>query len=271
MKNIFLQVENLLKLRNYSSKTRKSYLLYIKQYLDFIKKKKFKNKQEAIENFLLEKVEKNNSPQTVNLALNAVKFLYQEALKDRIKIDLKFAKRSKKLPVVLTKKEIKKILENISNPKYKLAIALAYAGGLRISEIQNLKVQDVDLEESIIHIKQAKGKKDRITIFPEKLKTDLQNLMIGKRGNNFIFNSNRGGKLTTRSFQAIFQRALMKAGIKKEATFHSLRHSFATHLLENGTDIRYVQKLLGHANIRTTQIYTQVTNPKLKNIKSPLG
>ncbi len=149
-------MKHLLKLRNYSSKIRKSYLLYIKQYLDFVKKKKFKNKQKEIENFLLEKVEKNNSPQIVGLALNAVKFLYQEVLKDRTKIDLKFAKRIKKLPVVLTKKEIKKILENISNLKYKLAIALAYAGGLRISEIQNLEVHDVDLEESIIHIKQAK-------------------------------------------------------------------------------------------------------------------
>ena len=269
MKNIILQTENLLKLRNYSVKTRKSYLLYIKQYLNFVKKKNFKNKQEAVEKFLLEKVEKNNSSQTINLALNAVKFFYKEVLKNDEKIDLKFTKRSKKLPVVLSKKEIEKILENISNQKYKLAVALAYAGGLRISEIQNLKVKDVDLAELVIHIKNAKGKKARITVFPEKLKTDLQNLTAGKSGNDFVFSSNRGGKLTTRSFQAVFKKALKNAEIKKEATFHSLRHSFATHLLENGTDVRYVQKLLGHANIRTTQIYTQVTNPKLKNIKSP--
>ena len=269
MKNLILQTENLLKLRNYSVKTRKSYLLYIKQYLDFVKKKKFKNKQEAVEKFLLEKVERKKSSQTVNLALNAVKFFYKEVLKNNEKIDLKFAKRSKKLPVVLSKAEIEKILENIPNQKYKLAVALAYAGGLRISEIQNLKVRDVDLEELVIHIKNAKGKKDRVTVFPDKLKIDFQNLIAGKNSNDFVFNSNRGGKLTTRSFQVIFKKALKKAGIKKEATFHSLRHSFATHLLENGTDVRYVQELLGHANIRTTQIYTQVTNPKLKNIKSP--
>ena len=269
MKNIILQTENSLKLRNYSVKTRKSYLLYIKQYLDFVKKKKFKNKQEAVEKFLLEKVERKKSSQTVNLALNAVKFFYKEVLKNNEKIDLKFAKRSKKLPVVLSKAEIEKILKNIPNQKYKLAVALAYAGGLRISEIQNLKVRDVDLGELVIHIKNAKGKKDRITVFPDKLKIDFQNLMAGRNGNDFVFNSNRGGKLTTRSFQAVFKKALKKAGIKKDATFHSLRHSFATHLLENGTDVRYVQELLGHANIRTTQIYTQVINPKLKNIKSP--
>ncbi len=269
MKNLILQTENLLKLRNYSVKTRKSYLLYIKQYLDFVKKRKFKNKQEAVEKFLLEKVKRKKSPQTVNLALNAVKFFYKEVLKNDEKIDLKFAKRSKKLPVVLSKAEIEKILENIPNQKYKLAVALAYAGGLRISEIQNLKVRDVDLEELVIHIKNAKGKKDRVTVFPDKLKIDFQNLMAGKNGNDFVFNSGRGaclparqGKLTTRSFQVVFKKALKKAGIKKGATFHSLRHSFATHLLENGTDVRYVQELLGHANIRTTQIYQALLKNK---------
>ncbi|HHD92289.1 MAG TPA: integrase [Candidatus Portnoybacteria bacterium] len=270
MKNILLQVEKTLKLRNYSSKTRRTYLLYIEQYLNFVKKKKFKNKQKAIEKFLLEKVEKKKSPQTINLALNSIKFLYKEVLKNNEKIDLKFAKKSKKLPVVLNRNEIKNILANISNQKYKIAVSLAYAGGLRISEIQNLKVKDIDLEELIIYLKNAKGKKDRITIFPKKLKNDIQNLIAGKNSNDFVFNSNRGGKLTTRSFQAVFKKALQQAKIKKEATFHSLRHSFATHLLENGTDVRYVQELLGHTNIRTTQIYTKVTNPKLKNIKSPL-
>ena len=104
----------------------------------------------------------------------------------------------------------------------------------------------------------------------EKLRTDLKNIIAGKEKNDFVFDSNRGGKLTTRSFQKVFETALKKTNIKKDATFHSLRHSFATHLLENGVDVRYVQELLGHANIRTTQIYTKVTNPQLKNIKSPL-
>ncbi len=131
-------------------------------------------------------------------------------------------------------------------------------------------MKEVNLEELTIHLKNAKGKKDRITIFPEKIKNDLQNLIAGKNLNDYLFESERGGKLTERTAQKVFENALRRASIKKDATFHSLRHRFATHLLENGVDVRYVQELLGHRNIRTIQVYTQVTNPKIKNIKSPL-
>ena len=139
---------------------------------------------------------------------------------------------------------------------------MAYGAGLRISEVVNLKIKDVNLEELTIHLKNAKGKKDRITIFPGKIKIDLQNLIAGKNPNDYLFESERGYKLTERTAQKVFENALRQSGIKKEATFHSLRHSFATHLLENGVDVRYVQELLGHQNIRTTRIYTQVTSPK---------
>lgn len=108
-----------------------------------------------------------------------------------------------------------------------------------------------------------------MSVVPEKLLCDLKNLIAGKQKDDYIFVSERGGKLTTRTAQKIFENALKISDLKKDATFHSLRHSFATHLLENGVDIRYIQELLGHQNIRTTQLYTQVTNPKLKNIKSP--
>lgn len=186
------------------------------------------------------------------------------------KINLKFAKRSKKLPIVLSREEINKIIEVLPNKKHKLLISLAYGAGLRVSEVINLKVKDINPEELTIHLKDAKGKKDRITIFPEKIKFDIINIMDGKDKNNFIFESERGGKLTERTAQKVFENALKKSGIQKDATFHSLRHSFATHLLENGVDIRYVQELLGHQNIRTTQLYTRVTNPSIKKIKSPL-
>jgi len=148
--------------------------------------------------------------------------------------------------------------------------SLGYGCGMRVSEVVNLKVSDLDIDELVVHIKQAKGNKDRISVLPESLQSDLRNLIAGKCSNEFIFESNRGGKLTTTSLQKMFRKSLAKAQIRKLATFHSLRHSFATHLLENGVDVRYVQELLGHANIRTTQVYTKVTNPKLKNIKSPL-
>jgi len=254
-----------LRLRNYSFKTIKAYLGCLQEYFELEKINEGKIKQ-----FLLKKQSKNYSSQTVNLYLNAIKFFYREVLKIPQKINLKFAKRSKKLPIVLSREEIRKIIVSIKNPKHKLIISLAYGAGLRISEVVNLKVKDVNLEELTIHLKDAKGKKDRITIIPEKIKIGLQNLITGKNPNDYVFESERGGKLTERTAQKIFKGALRKAGIKKDATFHSLRHSFATHLLENGVDVRYVQELLGHRNIRTTQVYTQVTNPKLKNIKSPL-
>jgi len=269
MENILNKTEQLLRLRNYSPKTRKAYLLYIREYIIFTKNKKL-DKHQAIEMFLLNKYNKNQSPQTINLALNSIKFLYAEVLKNPQKIDLKFAKRNKTLPIVLSHSEIEKIINATDNSKYRIMISLGYACGLRVSEVIELKVSDLDINELVVYIKNAKGRKDRISVLPEKLQNDLRNLIAGKKPNDYIFDSNRGGKLTTTSLQKMFRKSLAKTDIKKPATFHSLRHSFATHLLENGVDVRYVQELLGHSNIRTTQIYTQVTNPKLKNIKSPL-
>jgi len=264
------QTKQALKLRNYSPRTIKAYLGCLGDYFNFKKLNLEKIDEENIKQFLLNKQDKNYFSQTTNLYLNAIKFFYREVLKIPEKINLKFAKRSKKLPIVLSREEIKNIIETIKNPKHKLIISLAYGAGLRISEVVNLKIKDVNLEELTIHLKNAKGKKDRITIFPEKIKIDLQNLVAGKNLSDYVFESERGGKLTERTAQKILENALRKIGVKKEATFHSLRHSFATHLLENGVDVHYVQELLGHQNIRTTQRYTQVTNPKLKNIKSPL-
>jgi integrase/recombinase XerD len=269
MEEILDRTKRTLKLRNYSPKTCKAYMLYIKEYIIFSKGKGVENRQKAIEEFLLDKYNRKQSPQTINLALSAIKFLYAEVLKNPQKIDLKFAKRNKKLPTILSRPEIQRIIEATNNSKYKLMISLAYACGLRVSEVVSLKVADLDIDELVVHIKGAKGKKDRISVLPEKLQNHLRNIIAGKDQDNFIFTSNRGGALTTTSLQKMFRKSLTKAGVQKPATFHSLRHSFATHLLENGTDVRYVQELLGHNNIRTTQIYTQVTNPKLKNIKSP--
>ena len=264
------KTDRILRLRNYSPKTRVAYLSYIERYIIFSKANNFKNKKMSIEAFLLDKQAKNQSPQTINLALNAVKFFYTEVLNDPQKIDLKFAKQNKKLPVVLSRAEIQKIIVATVNIKYRLMITLGYACGMRVSEVINLKVGDLDIDELVVHIKGAKGRKDRISVLPEKLQNDLRNFLAGKQGCDFIFDSNRGGKLTTTSLQKMFRKSLAHTDIKKLATFHSLRHSFSTHLLENGTDVRYVQELLGHANIRTTQIYTQVTNPSIRNIKSPL-
>jgi len=149
-------------------------------------------------------------------------------------------------------------------------ITMGYASGLRVSEVINLKVKDIDLDSLTIYIRNGKGKKDRVSVLSIKLLNDIRNLIAGKFPNDYLFSRNRGGKLTTAALQKVFKRSLRLSGVKKNATFHSLRHSFATHLLENGTNLRYIQKLLGHSSIKTTQIYTHIMNPRLQNIKSPL-
>lgn len=256
-------------LRNYSKKTIKAYLACLHSYFKYAKSVPKNPDIEKIRKYLLEKLENKQSSQTVNLYLMAIKYFYKEIAKSECKIDIKFAKSPSKLPVVLSRKEIEKIIKVLDNIKHRTIISLSYGAGLRVSEAINLRVRDIDVDELTIHIKDAKGKKDRITIIPEKIKKDLDVFMKNKEGDDYLFESNRGGILTERTLQAVFEQALEKAGINKEATFHSLRHSFATHLLENGVDVRYVQELLGHANIRTTQVYTKVTNPMLRKIKSP--
>lgn len=262
--------EKELKIRNYSPRTIKSYLHSIGEYFLFINHDYQIYKEESVKNFLLFLENKGASGQTINQYINAIKFYYREAKKTPAKIDIRSAKKNKSLPVILSRGEIKKIINSISNQKHKLIIALAYGAGLRVSEVVNIKVGDIDVRELTIHIKQSKGRKDRLSVFPESLAVDIQKFLNGKESNNFVFISEHGGCLTARTVQKIFEKALEKSGIRKNATFHSLRHSFATHLLENGVDVRYVQELLGHNSIRTTQLYTQVTNPMLKNIKSPL-
>jgi integrase/recombinase XerD len=264
------RVRDNLRLRNYSRRTIDSYLFCLKDYCTYAKQINKDPDVALIRRFLMEKLDGGQSSQTVNVNLQAIKYLYREILKSPLDIDIRFAKTASKLPVVLSREEISDIIGSISNSKHKLLISLSYASGFRVSEAVNLKVADINLNELTIHIKGAKGNKDRITIFPEKLQDEIRNMIAAKNMDDFVFASERGGKLTQRTAQKIFENALKKSGIKKDATFHSLRHSFATHLLENGVDVRYVQELLGHSNIRTTQIYTKVTNPALKQIRSPL-
>lgn len=242
----------------------------MKKYFEFKKNNLVELDENNLRDYVSVLIKQKLSPQTINLSLNAINFFYYEVIGIKTKINIRTVKKENKLPVVLSKDEIKLIIDAIKNTKHKILIALSYGAGLRVSEVVVLRVGDMVIEELVVHIRQAKGKKDRIGLLPEKLVNDLRNLIAGRNVKDLLFVSERGGKLTTLTAQKVFQNALKKSGIKKDASFHSLRHSFATHLLENGVDVRYVQELLGHANIRTTQIYTHVTNPALRNIKSPL-
>lgn len=263
------KIEKELRFRNYSDKTIKAYTWCVKYFLIFLGNDISKISKDKIYDFIFYLQGQWKAPKTINLYKEAVKFFIKEILNLEIKIDIKLSKEEKKLPIVLTKNEIDKILENIKNTKHKFIIKLAYWSWLRVEELINLKVWDFDLENFIIHIKLWKWKKDRITIFSEKIVNDIKNFSAWKEWKDFLIESERWWKLTTRSLQKIFKLALQKSWIKKNATFHSLRHSFATHLLENWTDIRYIQELLWHLNIQTTQVYTKVMNKNIKNIKSP--
>jgi integrase/recombinase XerD len=172
--------------------------------------------------------------------------------------------------VILSIQEVKQLIDATINPKHKLLLMLSYGAGLRVSEIVTLKIGDVDICRGTIHIKWAKWQKDCITIFPHNYVELFRGVIQGRLSNNVIIESERWGAIDVRTAQQVFSQACKRAAITKKVSFHSLRHSFATHLLEQGTDVRYVQELLGHSNIRTTQIYTHVMQPALDKIVSPL-
>ncbi len=208
LKELLERIENELKLRNYSRKTIKSYLICLTDYFRYIKNVVKNPDIGLIKNYLLEKQGRGQSSQTINLHLNAIKYFYREVFKNNIPIEIKFAKVSNKLPIVLSRNEIEKIIGSIGNRKHKLLIALAYGAGLRVSESINLKIKDVDLSELVIHLKDAKGGKDRLTIIPESLKSGLNEIMALRDKNDYVFASERGGRLTDRSAQKVFENAL---------------------------------------------------------------
>jgi integrase/recombinase XerD len=264
------ETNKIMTLRNFSPATRKSYLGCIRRFLRVHLNQIKQPDSSTIEQFLYGLVATGASSQTIQSYLHAILFYYREVVGVEIQVRIKDVKRASRLPVTLTHVEIERILATISNQKHRTMIALAYGAGLRVSELVRLRAGDVDFDEGIIYIYQGKGKKDRVSILPETLRDDLVNAAAGKTPGDFLFASERGGRLSSRSIQLVFSRSLEKVHIQKPATFHSLRHSFATHILEQGTDLRIIQKLLGHANIRTTQRYTHISTASIRAIKSPL-
>lgn len=255
-------------LRKYSPQTMKTYLSHLKGFLARCGDVDFQ--AEKFRQYVLDlHLQKNFSASSLNGYKQAFQTFARLVLQRKIDVPVPAAKREKKLPVVLSREEIDRILAQVKNHKHWLMIALAYGAGMRVSEVVKLRVGDVDFERGFLHIKQSKGQKDRVTLLPKKLEQHLLLWIRGKEGLDVVFESERGGKLTSRTAQKIFARACGRAGIKKEASFHSLRHSFATHLIEQGTNLRYVQTLLGHSSIRTTMVYTQVSGAALGKIQSP--
>ncbi|WP_350290529.1 tyrosine-type recombinase/integrase [uncultured Croceitalea sp.] len=200
----------------------------------------------------------------------ALKLYYKEIFRQNINLELLFPSRKPdKLPIVIAKIDIVKIVEKANNIKHKSMIALTYSAGLRVGELINLKINDIDSTRMIIHIKSGKGNKDRIVPLSEKVLIMLREYYKTFTPINYLFEGQKGGKYTSSSFNKLLKAATKRAKINKRITAHTLRHSYATHLLEKGTDIRVIQKLLGHNSIKTTMVYTQVAEPTLLNVVSP--
>lgn len=265
-----LKFQQEMKIRKFSPKTIKSYSHYITELLKFSSKNPKTVNTDDIRGYLEKLTDTGVSSSTLNLAYSALKLYFEKILRRKFFFSIPRAKKSQYLPTVFTKEEIKQILGTIQSVKHKLLLGLMYSSGLRVSEVVNVKVKDLDFSSKLLHIRQGKGAKDRTSILSEKVAGILEKYVKNRTIQDFVFENDRGGKLTERTVQKIFAVALKKSGIKKEAGCHSLRHSFATHLLEAGTSIRYIQELLGHARLETTQIYTKVANTNLQTIKSPL-
>lgn len=251
-----------LKLRGYSPRTIQAYRHYLEQSFLF----------SSPRDYLLHLSEQKLSAQTINIARSALVFYSRHILKIHAPLSLPPSRRRpKRLPQVLSRNEVRNLLQATSNLKHWLILALAYGAGLRVSELTRLQIQDIHLDDGLIHIRQSKGNKDRFTLLPKDLEDALEVQMQNRPRDSYLFESQRGGKLHIRSAQKVFKQSLKKAGIPKAASFHSLRHSFASHLLENGIDLRSIQKLLGHNSLRTTERYTHVSVQRLRSISSPLA
>ncbi|VVB93315.1 Tyrosine recombinase XerA [uncultured archaeon] len=260
-----------MKLRGFSPQTAKMYLFYNQKLLDHIKKEPIDITEDDIKDFLAYKLSDDSlSTSTIALIKAALKFFYTDILGKNIS-QIKTPKMSKKLPIVLSRTEIKNLIEKTENIKHKLIIELLYSTGLRLSECINLKYSDLDLNDGVGWVRMGKGSKDRIFIISDTFKKDLLDYHEKNEsdGKGYIFLVN-GKKMTYRGIQHAIKVSAKRSGIEKPVHVHTLRHSFATHLLENGVDIRKIQKLLGHSNLQTTQIYTQVSSEEIKKIKSPL-
>ena len=211
----------------------------------------------------------NKSVSYQNQFISGIKKFFEYKGYSYEEIQIERPRKEKKLPIVLSANEVKSIFNTITNLKHKALLSLLYSAGLRIGEAINLEITDIDSQRMLIHIKQAKGKKDRYTLLSPAFVKILRDYYLAYKPEKYLFEGQKGGKYSNTSAQKVLKNALFKSGIRKKVTLHSLRHSFATHLLEKGTDIRYIQELLGHSSPKTTMIYTHVTETSLKKIKNP--
>ncbi len=213
----------------------------------------------------------NKSASTLNVHLQAIKFALEEILNKRFFVKLPYSKVPERLPEVLTKEEVLRLFQAIKNPKHRLMIELMYSAGLRVSELVHLKVKDFQFDKEYGWVREGKGNKDRLFIIAEKLKNELIGYIEKENldSNSWIFKGKSSSHVSVRTIQQIVKHAAKRAGIRKNVHPHTLRHTFATNLIENGCDVASVQSLLGHGSAETTMLYVHMASPKMISIKSP--
>jgi site-specific recombinase XerD len=272
MPNKLLQFERWMREKRLSNNTVHTYVAVTKKFLTYLRSKRGSEITALwIQRFNYDRiVAENHSISYQNQCINGIK-KYLEFRGTPLEVGrLERPRKPRSLPEVLSQDEIRRLLEVTTNIKHKNLLMLVYSAGLRIGEALSLELSDIDSKRMLIHVKGAKGKKDRYTLLSEKLLISLREYYKSYRPKKLLFEGQKGGAYTAVSARKIIQRSVVKAGITKRVHMHTLRHSFATHLLENGTDIRYIQALLGHNDPKTTMIYTHVSEQHIGNLKNPL-
>ena len=261
-----------LQLRGYAKRTIKTYACCLRQYTRWLRPLVPKEApRDMPRSFLIHLVELGASRSLVDQQISALKFLYVELYGwASEELDVPRPKRRKTLPIVPTREEVLQLANALTNRKHRAAVLLAYGSGLRVGELVALDVGDVDLDELLVRVRAGKGGKDRNTVLSDTLVPEVAWLGNGRAMFAPLVPNAQGGRWSARSMQYAMARACKRAGLKKRVTTHSLRHAFATHLLEGGTDLRVIQVLLGHAKIETTTRYTHVVNPSRVRVVSPL-
>lgn len=271
---LFETVRSEMLLRNYSRTTIKTYLSCIRSLVAYFRPHHPRElSNEDLRNYLTHLITvKQFRASSINQAINALRFLYVELYHRPMEVsDLPRPKRERRLPEVLSEEEVRRIFDSVENLKHKTILMLTYSAGLRVGEVVRLRLSDLDEERKLIHLHKAKGAKDRYTVLSPAFLSILAEYLQEYRPKEFLFEGHdRRRHYSERSVQHIFERAVAKAGIAKKVSVHTLRHSFATHLLEAGTDLRYIQELLGHSSSKTTEIYTHVSKRSIEKIVSPL-
>jgi len=261
-----------LELKRYANSTIKTYVTYFEMFINYYKDRALKTLDESdIRAFLQFLIHKGVSNSYLNQVINSIKFYYEVVLGMPNRFyEIERPRKEHKLPKVISKEEVIAIIEHTNNLKHRCIVQLLYGSGLRRSELLNLKLNDIDSKRMLIRVEVAKGNKDRLTLLSKNALKDLRMYFKEWKPKEFLFEGRKGGKYSPESVVQIVKQAANKAGIKQNVSPHTLRHSFATHLLESNVDLRQIQVLLGHGSSKTTEIYTHVATNTFKTIKNPL-